>query len=285
MRCGCADRAAGKSDAWTGGLPAGRRREDDAVLHRARHGCAAACQPAAAAAVARASEHAASICGMCAELCQACGDECGKHPMDHCRKGTEACRRCEQACRPCQRRFDREKSSPRLPNRAIDLAPGARSRIHIPHLNSSSRPAVAEAFSMTAWRLLLSRLVLLALLVSGAGAAWSADGPPLRWMRHAGSTTERQAPCHSTDSSPDAAAVAASDAAGHQNTGADSQPAPRSPDCCRLNCAVSCAAGAAAATAIGDPPAAGADAAPPPGAPMPAYRSPALPRLIRPPIV
>lgn len=60
--------------------------------------CAVMCQLAAAA-MARASEHAQAICGLCADICEACGEECAKHQMDHCQACAEACRRCAQECR------------------------------------------------------------------------------------------------------------------------------------------------------------------------------------------
>ncbi|WP_443098614.1 four-helix bundle copper-binding protein [Variovorax sp. CCNWLW225] len=60
--------------------------------------CAAACQFAAAA-MARGSEHAKSICALCADICQACGEECAKHKAGHCQACAKACRECAAACR------------------------------------------------------------------------------------------------------------------------------------------------------------------------------------------
>ena len=41
--------------------------------------CAAICRYAAGA-MARDSEFAMQMCGVCAEICEACGEECGRHP-------------------------------------------------------------------------------------------------------------------------------------------------------------------------------------------------------------
>jgi len=60
--------------------------------------CAAICALAAAA-MARDSEHAKAICGLCATICDSCGDECAKHQMDHCQDCAKACRACAEACR------------------------------------------------------------------------------------------------------------------------------------------------------------------------------------------
>ena len=59
--------------------------------------CAQLCQ-AATAFMARGSDLARALCGVCAQACRACADECAKHDMDHCRRCAEACRRCAQAC-------------------------------------------------------------------------------------------------------------------------------------------------------------------------------------------
>jgi len=60
--------------------------------------CAALCRLAAGY-MARGSEFAKALCGVCAEVCQACGDECAKHAHDHCRECAQACHRCAQECR------------------------------------------------------------------------------------------------------------------------------------------------------------------------------------------
>ena len=60
--------------------------------------CAAICRMAAAY-MARGSEFAGTLCGLCAEVCEACGEECAKHEMRHCQECAEACRRCAQECR------------------------------------------------------------------------------------------------------------------------------------------------------------------------------------------
>lgn len=53
----------------------------------------------AVAAMARGSEHAGDICGLCSDICQSCGDECAKHDMAHCRECAKACLACAKACR------------------------------------------------------------------------------------------------------------------------------------------------------------------------------------------
>ena len=60
--------------------------------------CSAICRLASAA-MARGSEQASAICGLCAQICDACADECGHHQMGHCQDCATACRRCAQACR------------------------------------------------------------------------------------------------------------------------------------------------------------------------------------------
>jgi Domain of Unknown Function (DUF326) len=60
--------------------------------------CAALCRLAASS-MARDSENAQAICGLCAEICEACGGECATHDMDHCKACAEACRRCADECR------------------------------------------------------------------------------------------------------------------------------------------------------------------------------------------
>lgn len=59
--------------------------------------CAQLCAVAAAA-MARDSEHAQALCGVCVDICQACGDECAKHEMAHCQECAKACRQCAQEC-------------------------------------------------------------------------------------------------------------------------------------------------------------------------------------------
>lgn len=58
---------------------------------------AAICQLAVAA-MARGSEHAKAICGLCADICQSCGDECAEHEMEHCQQCAKACHQCAQEC-------------------------------------------------------------------------------------------------------------------------------------------------------------------------------------------
>ena len=60
--------------------------------------CAAICRLAAGT-MARGSEFAKAVCGVCADICQACGDECAQHKHEHCRRCAEACRRCAEECR------------------------------------------------------------------------------------------------------------------------------------------------------------------------------------------
>ena len=60
--------------------------------------CAQICALAAAA-MARGSEHAKAICGLCADICQSCVDECAKHQMKHCQECAKACHQCAKECR------------------------------------------------------------------------------------------------------------------------------------------------------------------------------------------
>jgi hypothetical protein len=53
----------------------------------------------AAAAMARDSEHANVICGLCADVCDSCADECAKHDMKHCKECAKACEQCAEECR------------------------------------------------------------------------------------------------------------------------------------------------------------------------------------------
>lgn len=60
--------------------------------------CAAVCRLAASY-MARGSEFAQELCGLCADICDECAKECAGHEMDHCQQCAEACKRCAQACR------------------------------------------------------------------------------------------------------------------------------------------------------------------------------------------
>ena len=60
--------------------------------------CAAMCAFAAGT-MARDSEFARAVCGLCADVCESCADECARHPMDHCRDCAAACRDCAEQCR------------------------------------------------------------------------------------------------------------------------------------------------------------------------------------------
>ena len=60
--------------------------------------CAATCRLAAGY-MARGSEFAGALCGICADVCEACATECERHDMDHCRACAQACRRCAAECR------------------------------------------------------------------------------------------------------------------------------------------------------------------------------------------
>lgn len=59
--------------------------------------CAAICQFAASA-IARDSECATEVCGLCADICEACAQECDKHQAPHCQACAKACRACAVAC-------------------------------------------------------------------------------------------------------------------------------------------------------------------------------------------
>ncbi|HEY9105431.1 MAG TPA: four-helix bundle copper-binding protein [Roseateles sp.] len=60
--------------------------------------CAALCRLAAAC-LARGSEFARRVCGLCALVCDACAEECAQHGHDHCRHCALACKTCAEACR------------------------------------------------------------------------------------------------------------------------------------------------------------------------------------------
>ncbi|PTY08116.1 four-helix bundle copper-binding protein [Opitutaceae bacterium EW11] len=60
--------------------------------------CADVCSLAARE-MARGSEFAERICGLCAEICEACAAECAKHQADHCQRCAQACRDCAEECR------------------------------------------------------------------------------------------------------------------------------------------------------------------------------------------
>jgi len=60
--------------------------------------CAPVCRLAAAY-MARDSEFASAMCGVCADVCEVCAEECGQHEMQHCQECAEACRRCAKLCR------------------------------------------------------------------------------------------------------------------------------------------------------------------------------------------
>ena len=74
--------------------------------------CAAICRLAAGF-MARDSEMASAICGVCADVCEACGAECEKHEMQHCRDCAEACRRCAEECRRMAGAAGKSDQSPR----------------------------------------------------------------------------------------------------------------------------------------------------------------------------
>lgn len=77
--------------------------------------CAALCRLAAGY-MARGSERAGAICGLCAEMCDACGDECAKHEMAHCQECAEACRRCAEECRRMASRQPRAQAQGARPS-------------------------------------------------------------------------------------------------------------------------------------------------------------------------
>jgi hypothetical protein len=74
--------------------------------------CAAICRLAAGF-MARDSENAPAMCGICAEICEVCGAECAKHDMRHCQDCAEACRRCAAECRRMASRSGRSGQSGR----------------------------------------------------------------------------------------------------------------------------------------------------------------------------
>ncbi len=60
--------------------------------------CAEICRLSAAY-MARGSEFAGALCGLCAQVCEACAKECAQHQHAHCQECAEACRRCADECR------------------------------------------------------------------------------------------------------------------------------------------------------------------------------------------
>ena len=60
--------------------------------------CAAMCRLAASS-MARGSEFAKRICGLCALVCDACAEACARHDHEHCRACAAACVACAAACR------------------------------------------------------------------------------------------------------------------------------------------------------------------------------------------
>ena len=60
--------------------------------------CAEICRLAAGY-MARGSELAGLICGVCADVCEECAAECGKHPMEHCQRCARQCSACAEECR------------------------------------------------------------------------------------------------------------------------------------------------------------------------------------------
>lgn len=59
--------------------------------------CAQICDLAAAA-MARDSECAKTLCEACARICKECGVECSKHSTSHCADCAKACHQCAQEC-------------------------------------------------------------------------------------------------------------------------------------------------------------------------------------------
>ena len=60
--------------------------------------CASICRLAAGY-MARGSELAQDLCGLCAQICETCGEECARFEMDHCKESAAACRRAAEECR------------------------------------------------------------------------------------------------------------------------------------------------------------------------------------------
>ncbi len=60
--------------------------------------CAAICRVAVGY-MARGSELAKDICGLCARICDSCGEECARFQMEHCKQCATACRHAAEECR------------------------------------------------------------------------------------------------------------------------------------------------------------------------------------------
>ena len=132
---------------------------------------------------------------------------------------------------------------------------------------------------MKFWPVLLRALLILGLLLSGPGYSVAAAHQGMQPVREAASV---QAPCHADG--PEGMSMAMpqpADEAPSQDAGKST---PKSPDCCKSACRCPCAHGASAVTALVRSPSGTTKHAPGPRLAESAYASPALPRLIRPPI-
>ena len=132
---------------------------------------------------------------------------------------------------------------------------------------------------MKFWPVLLRALLILGLLVSGPGYSVAAAHQGMTPVRESASA---QAPCHADG--PEGMPMAmpqSADEAPPQDAGKST---PKNPDCCKSACRCPCVHGASAAI----PPVRSSSAttghASGPRLAESAYASPALPRLIRPPI-
>ena len=132
---------------------------------------------------------------------------------------------------------------------------------------------------MKFWPVLLRALLILGLLLSGPGYSVAAAHRGMQPVREAASA---QAPCHAD--SPEGMPMAmpqSADEAPPQDAGKST---PKNPDCCKSGCRCPCAHGTSAVIAPLRSSSGTAGHAPGPGLVESTYASPALPRLIRPPI-
>ena len=61
------------------------------------HDCADVCRLTALL-MARESEWATTLCGLCARLCLACAEECARHPLPQCQECAQTCQHCADEC-------------------------------------------------------------------------------------------------------------------------------------------------------------------------------------------
>ena len=146
-------------------------------------------------------------------------------------------------------------------------------------VTSMPRCPCACVEQMKFWPALLRALLILGLLLSGPGYSVAAAH---RGMQPVGQAGSGQVPCHAD--SPEGMPMAMPQPADEAPPEDASKSAPKSPDCCKSACRCPCTHGTSAAIAPVRVSTGTTGHAPGPQLAETAYASPALPRLIRPPI-